>query len=399
MSTNQEIIQLGDKYLMNIYAHEEMALAKGEGVYVWDADGNKYLDFLSGIAVTSLGYQHPAVVEAVKNAADTIMHTSNFFWVESANRLAELLVENSCLDKVMFNNSGAEANEAAIKLARKWGKKNKGDKAHHIITMKNSFHGRTMATLSATGQEKIQQGFDPLLPGFTYAEFNNLASVKDLVTDDTVAVMLELVQGEGGVNAADQDFIDGLVEVCEAENLLLIVDEVQTGIGRTGTLFAYEHYGIEPDIITLAKALGNGVPVGAMLAKESVAENFGVGDHGTTFGGNPLATAAGLATVETILAEGFLEEVNENASYFKAELEKLVQEFEFVKAVKGKGYLTGLELSVESKPIYKACLEKGFICNATAGNVLRFLPPLITKKSEIDEGMAILREVFSEYGK
>lgn len=398
MTTNQEIINLGEKYLMDIYAHEEMALVKGEGVYVWDADGNKYLDFLAGIAVVSLGYQHPAVSQAVKEAADTIMHTSNFFWAESANRLAELLVENSCLDKVMFNNSGAEANEAAIKLARKWGKNNKGPNAHHIITMKDSFHGRTMATLSATGQDKIQQGFDPLLPGFSYAEFNQIDSVKELVTEETVAVMLELIQGEGGVNAADPEFVQGLVELCEAENLLLIIDEVQTGIGRTGTLFAYEHYGIQPDIITLAKALGNGVPVGAMLAKESVAENFGVGDHGTTFGGNPLATAAGLATVKTILAEGFLEEVNETAAYFKAELEKLVEEFEFVKAIKGMGYLTGLELSVESKPIYKACLEKGFICNATAGNVLRFLPPLITTKSEIDEGVAILRQVFKEQG-
>jgi len=303
----KEIMALSDKYIMHTYGRIGLAPVRGKGALLWDAEGNEYLDFVGGLAVDSLGHCHPAVVKAIQEQAETLMHVSNLYYIEHQARLAELLVQNSCCDRAFFCNSGAEANEAAIKLARKYSKKKHGPEKYEIITAEKSFHGRTMATITATGQAKFQKGFEPLLPGFKHVPFNNLEALREAIGPHTCAVMLEPVQGEGGVNVADPDYLSGVRELCDRHGLLLIFDEVQCGLGRTGKFLAYQHYGAEPDIITLAKALGGGFPIGAMLAKEEVAAAFTPGDHASTFGGNPLACAAALAAMRAQLDEDIKE--------------------------------------------------------------------------------------------
>lgn len=391
-----EIVELSEKYIMKTYGRIPLALVKGKGVRVWDAEGNEYLDFVGGLAVNSLGHCPPAVVEAVTEQAGKLMHVSNLYYIEPQARLARLLVENSCCDKVFFCNSGAEANEGAIKLARKYAKQKGGPEKYEIITALKSFHGRTLAAITATGQVKYQKGFEPLPPGFKYVPFNDLDALKKATGPNTCAVMLEPVQGEGGVNVAGQSYLEGVKQLCVERGLLLIFDEVQCGLGRTGKLFAYQNYGVEPDIITLAKALAGGFPIGALLAREEVAAAFQPGDHASTFGGNPLACAAGLAVMETMLKEGFLEKVAANGAYFKKRLEELASRYPFVKEVRGMGFLLGMELSMEGAGIVTRCHEKGLLINCVNGNVLRFIPPLIVERAEIDRAVEILDEVLGK---
>ncbi|MBE3571693.1 MAG: acetylornithine transaminase [Moorella humiferrea] len=393
---NAAIVALGEKYVMRTYGRYPVALVHGEGTRVWDADGREYLDFVGGLAVNSLGHCHPRVVAAIREQAGKLLHCSNLYWIEPQVELARLLVENSALDKVFFCNSGAEANEGAIKLARKFAKEHRGPESYEIITMRRSFHGRTLATLTATGQEKFHRGFAPLPPGFRYVPFNDLASLRAAVGPRTCAVMLEPVQGEGGVYAANKDYLQAVRALCDDEGLLLIFDEVQCGLGRTGYLFAYQYYGVEPDIMTLAKALAGGVPIGAMLAKEKVAASFAPGDHASTFGGNPLATAAGVAAFKALLEEGLVDNARVMGEYFRGELEKLVREFPQLIEVRGRGLLLGLEMDGPADAVVAACMERGLLINSLHGHVLRFLPPLNVTKEEIDRAVAILKDALQE---
>ena len=395
MST-QEIMELTEKYIMKTYGRLPLALVKGQGARVWDAEGNEYLDFVGGLAVDSLGHCHPAVVDAVTEQARTLMHVSNLYHIEPQAHLARLLVENSCCGKAFFCNSGAEANEAAIKLARKYAKFKRGQDKFEIITALKSFHGRTLATITATGQEKFQKGFEPLPEGFKYVPFNDLAALEEAIGPHTCAVMLEPVQGEGGVNAAHQSYLEGVKEICDQKGLLLIFDEVQCGLGRTGKLFAYQQYGVEPHIITLAKALGGGFPIGAMLAQDEVAQAFQPGDHASTFGGNPLACAAGVAVMETMLEEGFMAKVNAAGLYFKKWLDVLAGKYSFIKEVRGMGFLLGMELNAPGTGIVSKCQETGLLINCVNGNTLRFIPPLNVERAQIDRAVEILDGVLSK---
>lgn len=382
----EDLIVLGEKYVMNTYKRLPQVLVKGSGAYVWDSEGRKFLDFVSGIAVNSLGHCPPVVTEAIKEQAEKLIHCSNLYWIEPQIKLAKILVEKSCCDKAFFCNSGTEANEAAIKLARKW-----GNGRFEIITMEKSFHGRTLGSLAATGQEKYQKAFQPLPAGFKYVPFNNLQALEKAVTPKTCAVMLECIQGEGGVNVPDRGYLEGVQEICRKNNLLLIIDEVQTGLGRTGKPFAYQNFDLSPDIITLAKALGGGVPIGAMLAKEEVAKAFEPGDHAATFGGNPLAAQAALAATSVLLDKNFLEEVAKKGQYLKSELVKLQKDFPQITKVKGLGLMIGCELSIKAAPIVDFCLKHKVLINAVGGNILRFVPPLIVTKDEIDQMIIILK--------
>ena len=389
--TQDEIIAQAEQYLMRTYSRFPLALVRGAGVYVWDAAGNRYLDFVSGLAVNALGHCHPRVVTAVRAQAGRLLHVSNLYHLELQVQLARLLVENSALDRVFFCNSGAEAVEAAIKLARKYAKKRYGPERYEIITALNSFHGRTLAAITATGQPKYQQGFEPLPAGFRYVPFNDLGALREAVGAHTCAVMLEPVQGEGGVNVADAGYLRGVRALCDEQGLLLILDEVQTGIGRTGRFFAHQHYGITPDIMTLAKALGGGFPIGAMLAREEAAAGFGPGDHASTFGGNPLACAAALATVGTILEDSFLEQVNRAAAHFRSRLAELQDRFPVIREVRGLGLLVGVELSAPvGRAVLERCRERGLLVNGIGDHVLRFLPPLIVTETELDAAVDIL---------
>lgn len=393
--SNQDIIELSKKYVMNTYNRLPIALEKGKGSHVWDVDGKKYLDFFSGLAVDNLGHGHPKILYAIASQAKKLLHVSNVFHIENQAELAKLLVENSFGDKVFFCNSGAEANEGAVKLARKYSKKKFGPNRYEVVTMKNSFHGRTLAMISATGQEKYQKDFEPLMPGFKYAEFGNLESLERAVSDKTCAVLIEPIQGEGGVRLASPDYFKGLREFCQKKNLLLILDEVQVGIGRTGKLFAHEHFGIQPDIMTLAKALASGLPIGAMVARDFVAEVFEPGDHASTFGGNPFVTAVARVTIETILGDQLLAEVEQKGAYFLEGLRKLQKKNPHILEVRGLGFMIGVDIDLVARPIVLACLEKGFLINAVQEKTLRLLPPLTVKKKEIDEGLKILNEVLS----
>jgi acetylornithine/N-succinyldiaminopimelate aminotransferase len=384
------------RYIMNTYNRFPVVLRKGRGMKVWSSDGKEYLDFVGGVAVNILGHCHPRVVVAIQKQAQRLLHVSNYYYIEPQIKLAKLLVGHSFADKVFFCNSGAEANEAAIKLARKYSKEQISPKRFEIITAKNSFHGRTLATLTATGQEKFQKGFEPLVPGFKYVPFNDINAMSKMITKDTCAVMLEPIQGEGGVKLPDHDYLKEVRDLCNEHNILLILDEVQTGMGRTGKLFAYEHFGITPDIMTIAKGLGGGVPIGAMLATDKVASAFQPGNHATTFGGNPLVCAAAVATIETLLEDGFiLDQCNRMSKYFRGRLEQLMEEFpSLIIEIRGKGLLLGMEMTRDGDPIVKACLEKGVLINCAAGNVLRFIPPLIVQQKDIDRLIDVLEEVF-----
>ena len=393
--TNQDVIDLNSKYLCATYARFPVAFLRGQGCRLWDADGKPYLDFFSSLAVMNLGQCHPAVVKAVQEQVAMLTHISNLHHTLPQARLAELLCINSFADKVFLCNSGAEANEAAIKLARKFGG-DKRDGRYEILTTLGSFHGRTMATVSATGQEKVRQGFSPLLEGFRYVPFDDLEATAAAISDRTIAILVEPIQGEGGVNVPQPGYLKGLRDLCDRNGLLLILDEIQVGMGRTGKLFAYEHEGITPDIMTLAKALGGGVPIGAMLARGEIAESLSLGSHGSTFGGNAIACAAGTAVMNTLLHDGVLENCRVMGEYFLSRLNALKQQFSFIKIVRGKGLILGAELDREGAAITDACLKEGLLINCTAGKVLRFIPPLIVTKTEIDEGFSILEKVLAQ---
>lgn len=393
----EKIINTGKSYLMNNYGRYPICFEKGEGCKVYDKNGKEYIDFLGGVAVNSLGYGHKNLVDAIKNQAEKLIHISNYFWIENQVSLGKLLSENSFADKSFFCNSGAEANEAAIKLARKYSYKKYGPHKNHIIAMSGSFHGRTLATLSMTSNKKYQEGFGPCPEGFSFAKFNDIESLAEQVTENACAVILEPIQGEGGVTPADISYLGEVKDICQKNNVLLIFDEVQCGIGRTGNLFAYESYGILPDIVSLAKGLGGGFPIGAVIATDQVASAFEPGDHGSTFGGNPLACAAALATLNTILEDGFLDNVCDTSSYFIEKLNTLKEKHSVIKSVKGKGLLLGLELKVEGSEIVKKALNQGFLINCTASNVLRFVPPLIIEKNHIDSLITELDNILAEY--
>ncbi len=389
-----EIIELSKRYIFNTYSREPIVLTEGKGCYVRDIDGKKYLDFLGGIAVTVLGHSHPAVTQAIRKQAGKLLHVSNIYYIENQVMLAQLLVNNCFADRAFFCNSGAESIEGAIKLVRKFSKEKFGPGRYRIITMKNSFHGRTLTALSATGQERFQRGFEPLVDGFDYAEFNNINSVIDKIDSRTCAIMLEPIQCEGGVHVASMEFLKVVRDICYERNLLLIFDEVQTGIGRTGKLFAYQHFGVEPDIMTLAKGLGNGVPIGAILAKKEVADVFGPGTHASTFGGNPLSTAAGIATLKTILEKNILQNCTEMGRYLKERLEELKKKYNFIRDVRGIGLMLGIELEMSGREIVTLARERGLLINCTSEKVLRLAPPLIVNKKQIDSAIEILDGVF-----
>lgn len=390
----EALINKANRYLANTYNRYPIIVTKGEGCWLWDLEGRRYLDFLAGIAVCNLGHVRKEVLEGLTTQAGKLFHVSNLFYMEPQIKAAELLVENSFGDKVFFCNSGAEANEAAIKLARRYSWKKYGRERFEIIVMDNSFHGRTVCTLSATGQKKFHEGFEPLVEGFTYVPFNNTNAIQEAITEKTCAVMLELIQAEGGVYVADEEYIKALRAMTKEKDILLILDEVQTGIGRTGRFFAYEHYDIEPDIMSLAKALGNGFPVGAMVATEKVMDAFVPGTHASTFGGNPLASAAVVATLNILLGEGIIKHCEKMGEYLHKQLLSLKNTYPFITEVRGKGLIWGIELSMDGDPIQKEFLKEGVILNCTKGNVLRLVPPLIIGTEEIDVLVQIADQIF-----
>ncbi len=394
--TTEELISNSNRYIMNTYSRLPVVLVRGEGVHVWDSDGKEYLDFLAGIAVCGLGHSNPLISGAISKQAETLVHVSNIYHIEPQIRLARLLVKNSFADKAFFCNSGAEANEAAIKLARKYAHENMDKGRYRIVSMKNSFHGRTLATVTATGQERFQKGFDPLPAGFGYVPFDDLPSLERAVTEDVCAVMVEAIQGEGGIRVPTGGYLEGVRKICDDRGILLILDEVQTGMGRTGNLFAYEASGVRPDIMTLAKALGNGFPVGAMLATDRVAASFTPGTHASTFGGNPLAMAAGISVMDALLNGGVLDNCREMGDYFRRKLNELKADHAFITEVRGRGLMLGVELSMEGADIVNGCMDRGLLLNCTCGNVLRFVPPLIITKVDIDHAVNILDEVMRE---
>ena len=393
---NAEIIAKSKAFLMNTYARAPMALVRGQGARVWDADGKEYLDFLGGIAVNVLGHCHPRVVEAISQQAKQLIHCSNLYHIEPQVKLAEILVRHSFADKVFFCNSGAEANEGAIKLARKWAKGARGPESYEIVTTLRSFHGRTLATLAATGQTKYHEGFEPLPPGFVYVPFNDLEAFEAAVGPQTAGVMVEPVQGEGGIHPADPEYLRGLRRICDEQGLALIFDEVQTGMGRCGTLFAHQAYRVEPDIMTLAKGLGGGVAIGAILTTDRFAQTFGPGSHGSTFGGNPLVTAAAVATLTTILEERLHQNAQRVGEYLRMRLEGIRHNNPVVREVRGRGLMLALELTVPCKEAVESCRQAGLLVNCTEGNVLRLLPPLNIDVQLIDEALAILERVLAE---
>ena len=394
---NQELINRGESVFVGTYSRFPAAMVRGEGCRLWDADGKEYLDFLAGIAVCSLGHCHPAVTEAVQKQAAELMHVSNLFHTKPQIELAELLTANSFADRVFMANSGAEANEAAIKLARIYS----GEGRYEIISLSGSFHGRTLATVAATGQPKFHQGFEPLPAGFVHAGFGDPRKIEELITEKTCAVLCEPLQGESGVRPLEQEYLQTIRDLCDRHGLLLIFDEVQTGIGRTGSLFAYEQLGITPDIMTLAKALGNGLPIGAMLTRKEIAGALAVGTHASTFGGNPVAAAAGVAVVKTMLAKGFLASVRKRSEYFIQRLEEVAEEFPaLATGVRGRGLLLGLVLTGKGREhgveIVGKLFERGVLINFAGMRVLRFIPPLIVSREEIDTLAGHLAHVFSE---
>ena len=386
MKDLQKIKELDAKYFMNTFGPRfPVAFDSGEGCTLFDTEGKPYIDFFAGIAVNVLGYAHPRFTAAVQEQCAKLIHTSSLYYIGPQAKLAQALVVHSCFDRVFFTNSGAEANEGAIKLARKYFYE-KGEKRFEIITAKQSFHGRTLATLAATGQPAYHVPFEPMPPSFKIVPYDDAAAVKAAVSETTCAVMLEPIQGEGGVIEPGESYLKEVQDICRRHGLLFILDEVQTGMGRTGKLFAYQHYGVEPDIVTLAKALGNGVPVGAFLAKQEAADAFHPGDHGSTFGGNPLACTAGLAVLHELLKTDILEHTEKTGAYFKEALMKLMEKHDCITAVRGKGLMLGMQLkeNVPARDVALKALKKGFVIGTAAGNTLRFVPPLIIQRGHVD---------------
>jgi acetylornithine/N-succinyldiaminopimelate aminotransferase len=378
-----------DQYILPSYQRFPITIVRGEGSYIYDKDDKKYLDFLSGWGVSNLGHRPPAVVEAIQKQVKELIHVPNVFYTEPQGQLAKLLVEHSIAGKVFFGNSGAEANEAAIKFAKLYGQ----GRRHTIITADGSFHGRTAGGMAATGQDKVKQGFQPHLPGFIHMPFNDVAALQVAVDEETVAIMLELVQGEGGVNVATAEYMAAIKQLCTQKDILLIVDEVQSGMGRTGPLFAYQNYDIEPDIITSAKALASGLPIGATIAGDKVARHVKPGMHGSTFGGGSLVAAAALATLRAILEPKTHENVAAISELLAEKLAGLADKYSFITEIRQQGLMIGLQLDRDSKPITDACLDKGLFINSTQGTVIRLLPPLNATKQEVESAVAILDEV------
>jgi len=392
-ATSESTIGLADKYIFPTYKRHPFALVKGEGCRVWDETGKEYLDFVGGIAVCALGHSSPIVTKALEEQSKILVHVSNLYYTRPQAELAKLLVENSFADRVFFCNSGAEANEAAIKIARRYTREKFGPGKHTIVSMQGSFHGRTMATLSATGQSKVQVGYDPLLPGFKFVPYNDLAVLKAAVDDTVCAVMLEPIQGEGGIVVPHPGYLKGVKEICREKGALLIFDEIQTGMGRTGRLFAHEHFGVSPDIMSLAKALGNGLPIGAMLSTEALSSAFGPGSHASTFGGTPLVTAVAKAVLSSLLDDGWLDHCRNMGSYFRARLEELKKRHACIKEVRGLGLIIGVELDRPGAPVMEACVQRGFLINCAQEKVLRFVPPLVVTEKEIDQLIEALGSV------
>ncbi len=396
MSTSQSWIDRGLEHVAKTYGRYPLVAASGEGCWLTDVDGNRYLDFLAGVAVNNLGHCHPKVVTALQDQAAKLIHCSNYYHIPSQIELAELLCEHSFGDQVFFCNSGAEANEAAIKLARKYSLETYGEERYEIITAKVSFHGRTLCTLSATGQEKIQTGFAPLIPGFRYVPYGDIDALKQAISPKTCAIMLEPIQGEGGVNIPPAGYLKAVRELCDAQNLLLIFDEIQVGLGRTGTLFAYQQEQIEPDIMTLAKALAGGPPIGAMVSRHPIIDVLGPGTHGSTFGGNPLVTAAAVATMKVLLEDEVLENCRAMGAYLQQELARLQGKYPCIVTIRGRGLMIGMELNIDGGAIVTNALSRGLLINCTMGNVLRFVPPLIVTTDEIDQMIGILDGILAE---
>ncbi len=397
----QVVIKQYEKYVMNTYVRSPLVITKGKGSRVWDVGGREYLDLFPGWGVSALGYNHPWVMTALRGQSRRIIHVSNNYYHPAQWQAAKRIVERSFDGKVFFSNSGAEAVETAVKLARKWGHSANTDATggaggrYEIIVMERSFHGRTMAALSATGQPKYQEGFEPLLPGFVRVPFNDLEAVRQAITPKTCAILVEPIQGEGGVRVASDAFLQGLRALCDQQRLLLMCDEVQTGMGRTGTWFGYQHSGVEPDVLLLAKALGGGFPIGAVVAKRSIAETLTPGTHATTYGGSPLGCACILAVFEAIEKQELLGRVKTLGAHLMKRLTALAQRVPIITEVRGRGFMVGLELTVDGRPIVAACREQGVLINCTQGTVLRLLPAMTITKAQLDRGLAILERVLT----
>lgn len=394
--TNQEVIAQAEQVIIKTYGRYPVAFVRGEGSTVWDADGKAYTDFLSGIAVCVLGHCHPRVVEAITKQASTLLHVSNFYHTLPQTEVATFLSEHAFGGKSFFCNSGAEANEAALKLARKYSHDQHGDNRAEIITTLNSFHGRTMGTIAATGQEKVRKGFEPGVPGFVYVPYGDLSAVEQAMTEQTCAVLVEPIQGEGGIVVPPSGYLAGLRQMCDQRDVLLMFDEVQTGIGHTGYYFGYQHEGVVPDVMTLAKGLGGGLPIGVMMAKPHIAEALGPGTHGSTFGGNPVSCSAALAVLQTMESENLLDYVRDMGSYFMAGLKDLQAKYSFITEVRGRGLMLAAELDRPGGHMVMKCLERGYLINCTVDKVLRFLPPLVIRKEEIDGLLRTLDTILGE---
>ena len=395
MTSSREWIAVENKYYAQTVRRQPVVIVRGEGTKVWDADGKEYLDFVAGWAVNQLGHSHPVITQAVSEQAGTLIQTSNQFYTVPQLRLAETLIENSCLDLVFFCNSGAEANEGALKLARRYGKLNR-DGAYEVITAFNSFHGRTQATVAATGQPHYQENFAPLLPGFVHVDFNDVEGIMNATTERTAAVMVEPVQGEAGVIIPDDDYLQRVREWCDSQGILLILDEVQTGMGRLGSLFGYQEYGVEPDVMTLAKGLGYGVPIGAFLSKEHC-QALVPGDHGSTFGGNALTTAAAYAGTRYLIDNDILGHVKEMEGHLLARLNELKGRYSFVSEVRGKGLLAAMDFDQDiSGQVLTNANEAGLLLNAPRPHTIRFMPPLTVTREEIDEGVSRLGDALGK---
>ncbi len=387
------LLEWSERYHVATYLRPPICMVRGEGIRLWDSEGREYLDFTAGIAVVGLGHCHPRVTQAIREAAGTLIHTSNLFHTAPQIHLAKLLCEYSFGDRVFFANSGAEANEAAIKLARKYSRERFSSDRYEIIATRNSFHGRTLATLTATGQEKYQHGFEPLMPGFKHVPYNDLGAVERALDNRTAAVLVEPIQGEGGVIVPADDYLPGLRKLCDEAGALLILDEIQTGMGRTGKLWAYQHSGVEPDVMTLAKALANGVPIGAMIARESVARALTPGSHASTFGGTPFVTTVAIATFTTVLEEHLPENAARMGKYLADRLHRLKSKHSVIREVRGKGLLLAVELSQPAAPVVTGCREAGLLVLTAGDMVLRLAPPLIVDEAACERALTILDSV------
>ena len=395
MNTKQ-IIEEAESNLIHTYNRYQIVLDKGDGVRLYDTDGKEYLDFGSGIAVFALGYNNKEYNDALKAQIDKLIHTSNYFYNEPAAKAAKALTSASGMDRVFFTNSGTEAVEGAIKLAKKYAYLKDGSTDHEIIAMEHSFHGRSMGALAVTGNKHYQEAFGPMIPGIRFAQFNNLASVKELVNDKTCAIIFETIQGEGGVYPAKKEFIEGVRKLCDEKEILLILDEIQCGMGRSGSMFAFQQYGVKPDIVTSAKALGCGVPIGAFMATEQVAKALVPGDHGTTYGGNPLACAAAVEVFRLFDKLNVTDNVKNVGKYLDTQLKSLVEKYDVVKAQRGMGLIQGIELTVNPKDVIAKCLDNGLILFSAGTNVIRFVPPLVITRDDVDQMMVRLKKALDE---